>query len=106
MPDVVLSPEQVAEIRAVWRQLDARYGAQPTASEVEALCDTLEAQAEVIQRYKDGWKAFRVRHPSSASWGKDNLAPPDWKAMTEAHQLVVYGEVVAKREDPATADPG
>jgi hypothetical protein len=104
MPDI-LSPEQVRLIRLRTRrpQPNVIYP-EGRVVVVEAdhltLCDTLEAQAEVIQRYKDGWQAGTHPGPWAGEWwGHYRADNPKREPMPESHQLVIYGEVVAKRED-------
>lgn len=64
--------------------------------DVLRLLATVEAQAEVIGRARDGWK------PSHGRWrgywlDTESVENRDREPMPEAHQLVLYGEVVAPR---------
>lgn len=54
---------------------------------------TVEAQDAVIRRYRDGWIAFH-RADDTRAWKKDGYFPSVYEPMTEAEQVVVYGEVV------------
>jgi hypothetical protein len=97
-----LSPEQIAEIRArALRQ--AQLAEEETrlfddGALIVGLCDTVEAQAAVIARVKDGW---RLSHGAPLSG-----VPPFWyredcddhwsdHALPGEQQLVVYSSVVA-----------
>lgn len=57
------------------------------------LLATVEAQAEVIERYKEGWV------PVEGGWGLDDADYPTPEPMSERAQLVLYGEVVRGDSD-------
>lgn len=99
---VPLTRERVAEIRATVQDLieSAERGPWPvnlatreTFDGVLRLCATVEAQAEVIERLRDGWDA------ATPWWQKDiDGVTVTSEPMPEAHQIALYGEVVAPRE--------
>ena len=90
-PDI-LTPEQVGRIKARTSKrlaiLRAMEDKGPDEVLTLALCATVQAQAEVIQRYKDGWK------PVYEAW-VHKLHNPE--PVEESHQIVLYGEVVTPR---------
>lgn len=86
-----LTREQVAELRA---ELEHAGVNALWDDDVRALLATVEAQAEVIERLTDGWL------PTEAGgWYHPSTSPSQARAepASEAHQLVLYGEVVAPR---------
>lgn len=71
--------------------------------EVTHLLATVEAQAEVIERFKDGWQFEEMPHETDelGVWFQyyDNGRRVVTEPMPPAHQLVLWGEVVREESE-------
>lgn len=90
----ILTPEQVARLR---ERLSKNGRIEP--QNAIALCVTVDAMAEVIERYQNGWREGRA--PSVLGWWVAVHCQCAPEPMHEAHQVAVYGQVYRHdEEDP------